>query len=331
MLKKSDVLPAGFDPARPLVATTAVPNCPVCGSNRRQSFAYGYDYEIETCRNRWDFWSCDGCSAVWLDPRPAVSELGTIYPATYYAYQIEQKVPTIALKGKEFLDRLKFNGILGAIGKPPGSFLDIGCGNGRYMDFFANRGIPKKSIYGLELSEQTTEQLRAKGYNAYCRRVEDCTEIPDKSIDLATMFHVIEHVDDPKAVVKQIATWLAAGGHLVMETPNIDSWDARMFKSTFWGGYHIPRHWALFNEPSMRRLLEDAGFEVLRVSYKTGHSFWMYSFHHAIKYGLKLPWLARWFDPLKGVPALIAFTGFDIVRGALGFRTSAMLVIARKR
>jgi 2-polyprenyl-3-methyl-5-hydroxy-6-metoxy-1,4-benzoquinol methylase len=126
----------------------------------------------------------------------------------------KQKVPTIALKGKEFLDRLKFNGILDAIGKPPGSFLDIGCGNGRYMDFFANRGIPKKSIYGLELSEQTTEQLRAKGYNAYCRRVEDCTEIPDKSIDLATMFHVIEHIDDPKAVVKQIATWLAAGGHL---------------------------------------------------------------------------------------------------------------------
>jgi hypothetical protein len=80
----------------------------------------------------------------------------------------------------------------------------------------------------------------------------------------------------------------------------------------------------------MRTLLEDAGFEVVRVSYKTGHSFWMYSFHHAIKY-LKLPWLARWFDPLKGVPALIAFTEFDIVRGALGFRTSAMLVIARKR
>ncbi len=121
----------------------------------------------------------------------AVTELGTIYPTTYYAYRIEQNIPTISLKGKEFLDRLKLNGILGAIGKPPGSFLDIGCGNGRYMDFFANRGMAKKSIYGLELSEETTERLRAKGYNAYCSRVEDCTEVPEKSIDLATMFHVM--------------------------------------------------------------------------------------------------------------------------------------------
>jgi SAM-dependent methyltransferase len=145
------------------------------------------------------------------------------------------------------------------------------------------------------------------------------------------MFHVIEHVDDPKAVVKQIATWLTAGGHLVVETPNIDSWDAKMFQKTFWGGYHIPRHWTLFNESSIRTLLEDAGFEVIGVSYKTGHSFWMYSFHHALKYHLSLPWLARFFDPLRGVPALIACTGFDIVRSALGFRTSAMLVIARKR
>src|SRR6266576_768300 len=98
---------------RPLVATAPVPACPVCSSNRRQPFAYGYDYEIE------------------------------------------QNIPTISLKGKEFLDRLKLNGILSAIGKSPGSFLDIGCGNGRYMDFFANRGMAKKSIYGLELSEVT--------------------------------------------------------------------------------------------------------------------------------------------------------------------------------
>jgi 2-polyprenyl-3-methyl-5-hydroxy-6-metoxy-1,4-benzoquinol methylase len=330
VLNTSDVLPPGFDPARPLVATTAVPACPVCSSGHRQHFAYGYDYEIETCRNRWDFWLCDGCSAVWLDPRPAVAELGTIYPPTYYAYHIEQKISAIALKGKAFLDRLKFNGILKAIAKPPESFMDIGCGNGRYMEFFANRGMARKSIYGLELSEDTIEQLRAKGYNAHCSRVEDFTAVADNSIDLATMFHVIEHVDDPKAVVKQIASWLTAGGHLVMETPNVASWDARMFQKTFWGGYHIPRHWTLFNEPSMRRLLEDAGLEVVGVSYKTGHSFWMYSFHHALKYGLSLPWLARFFDPVRGLPALVAFTGFDMIRGALGFRTSAMLVIARK-
>jgi len=43
-------------------------------------------------------------------------------------------------------------------------------------------------------------------------------------------------------------------GALVVETPNLDSWDARLFKETWWGGYHIPRHWTLFDANSLRRL-----------------------------------------------------------------------------
>jgi 2-polyprenyl-3-methyl-5-hydroxy-6-metoxy-1,4-benzoquinol methylase len=316
--------------ASPIIATESVPRCPICDSAQRQHFASGFDYEIETCSNRWEFWECESCSAVWLDPRPAVAELGTIYPPTYYAYQIEHKVSSLSLKGKELLDRLKFSQVLSVIGKPPRSFLDIGCGNGRYMDVFAKRGINKSSIYGLELSDSQVRELQARGFKAFNRRVEDCEEIPTGAIDLATMFHVIEHVADPKAVVERISAWLSDNGHLVIETPNINSADAHIFKKTFWGGYHIPRHWTLFNESSLRRLFESAGLEVISVTYQTGHSFWMYSFHHVIKYKLRMPWLARWFVPLTGVPFLIAFTGFDIIRRLLGFRTSAMLLIARK-
>ena len=64
--------------------------------------------------------------------------------------------------------------------------------------------------------------------------------------------------------------------------------------------------------------------------YQTGHSFWMYSFHHLLRYRLGLVGLSHWFDPIKGLPFLIAFTGLDKLRAALGFRTSAILVIARK-
>jgi 2-polyprenyl-3-methyl-5-hydroxy-6-metoxy-1,4-benzoquinol methylase len=314
----------------PTITTEPVPKCPICGGAKRQFFASGFDFEIETCRNRWDFWQCDFCSAVWLDPRPAVSELATIYPPTYYAYQIEQKVSPLSLRGKEILDRVKFAGVLRTIGTEPRSFLDIGCGNGRYMDVFAKRGISKSSIYGLELSDSQIKELQLKGYKAFKRRVEDCEEIPPGSIDLATMFHVIEHVADPIAVIERIGTWLSDGGHLVIETPNIDSIDARIFQRSFWGGYHIPRHWTLFNETSLRRLFETAGLKVIGVSYETGHSFWMYSFHHLIKYKLRMPRLARCFNPLTGMPFLIAFTGLDIIRRTFGFRTSAMLLIAQK-
>jgi hypothetical protein len=75
----------------------------------------------------------------------------------------------------------------------------------------------------------------------------------------------------------------------------------------------------------MRTLLEDAGFEVVGVSYKTGHSFWMYSFHHALKYGLSFPWLARFFDPLSGVPALVG----DVPGSVEFLKRSALPTLSR--
>jgi SAM-dependent methyltransferase len=323
-------LPYGFNPHAPEIAIERIPYCPVCRSANRAHFASGYDYELETCRNEWNFWQCRECRAVWLDPRPAAAELGVIYPRSYYAYNRSEKVSAIARKGKELLDRIKFNGFLKRTGRP-NSFLDIGCGDGRYLDLFARRGIPKERIYGLDLSEEQARRLRQRGYRVYQRRVEDCSEIPAASIDLATMFHVIEHVADPARVVRRIAEWLSPGGALVVETPNLDSWDARLFKETWWGGYHIPRHWTLF-DASLRRLFEECGLSVQHCAYQTGHASWMNSFHHVAKYNSRSPSprRAKWFELPKGLPLLIAFTGFDIVRRALGARTSAILMVAQK-
>lgn len=325
--------PSNYSPNAPEIATEAVVSCPVCAHTSRERIASGYDYEIETCANEWVLWRCDACTAVWLDPRPATSELGVIYPPTYYAYEMDKNISPLAIKGKEWLDRKKFAGVLKIIGREPASFLDIGCGNGRYLEMFAKRGMPREKIYGLELSDSKISELRKRGFNAYCRRVEDCSEIPPGSIDLATMFHVIEHVADPLEVIEKIGTWLSKDGHLVLETPNIASLDARLFNETYWGGYHIPRHWTLFNAQSLAQLLDRAGFELEHLSYQTGHSFWMYSFHHVLKYNARLPMprLAQWFSPTQGLAFLLAFTGFDLVRRSIGFRTSAMLAVARKR
>ena len=166
----------------------------------------------------------------------------------------------------------------------------------------------------------------------FCERVEDASGIPEGGVDLITMFHVIEHVDDPGTVIRRITDWLSPGGIFALETPNLDSLDARLFHKTYWGGYHIPRHWNLFTPATMSRLLTDNGMEVLGVGFQTGHSFWMYSLHHAVRYGGggSRPGLGQLFDPIRSLLGIAAFTGFDLVRGALGSKTSAMLMIGRK-
>jgi SAM-dependent methyltransferase len=327
-----DALPPEFDESLPEIPVEQVPTCAICGSADSAAFAEGYDYELRTCRNRWHFVRCTGCGHVRLDPRPHPAALPIIYPPAYYAYNYDTQVHPLARRAKQWLDERKFRGILRHLDRAPASYLDVGCGNGRFLDLMAARGISRDRIFGLELDQATVMRLQARGYHAFCARVEECEEIAEGSLDLITMFHVIEHVDAPDAVVRRLVRWLAPGGVLAIETPNFDSWDARLFRDRFWGGYHIPRHWHLFTPATLTRLLEGAGLSLSAVRYQTGHSFWLYSFHHRLRYGTPPHRaLARRFDPMGGsLLALASVTALDKLRAALGFRTSAMLVIATK-
>lgn len=315
----------------PIVSEQIIGTCVLCGGTDLVPFASGYDYEIRTCANEWKFKRCANCEHVQLDPRPATAELSVIYPTHYYSYTMSEKLSAIALRGKDLLDRLKLRKILRYLKSPPTTYLDIGCGDGRYLrSIESSNSIPRSNIYGLELNEKTVEKLRGEGFEVFYERVETCNAIQPGSISLATMFHVIEHVDDPVAVIAKISDWLVAGGILAIETPNIDALDAKLFRKTYWGGYHFPRHWHLFHEKTLSELLRRQGIEPIHISYQTGHSFWMYSFHHFLRYKLKLARLSQLFDPMKGLLFLICFTGFDKIRAALGMKTSSILIVGRK-
>jgi len=284
------VAPAAIEPAppdeflrdgAPSIAVEEVPVCPVCTAGQFHTFTTGFDYELRTCANAWRFVRCAACTHVWLNPRPALDALGVIYPPTYYAYNYETKIHPIALRGKAMLDRWKMSGIVRRLARAPRSYLDVGCGSGRFLKAMEQRGICRERLYGLELDERVVADLAAQGYQVRCQRVETCDSIPDASIDLITMFHVIEHVDDPAAVIRRLAAWLAPGGVLAIETPNIDSLDARLFHDRLWGGYHIPRQWNLFSASTLGGLLRDAALTVTDTLYQTGHSFWMYMNYHA--------------------------------------------------
>jgi SAM-dependent methyltransferase len=315
----------------PKISTEEVPVCPVCGARDFAQFAVGFDYELLTCANPWRFVQCGACRHVWLNPRPAVAELGVVYPPTYYAYNYETINP-VARKAKEMLDRNKIAKIVRYCPQVPKSYLDVGCGDGRFLRVMEQLGVPRAGLYGLELDKRVVERLREQGYGGvYCERAEEVSSFPEGGIDLVTMFHVIEHVDNPGTVIGRVRRWLSPGGVFALETPNLDSMDARIFQRTYWGGYHFPRHWNLFTPASISRLLTDNGLEVMATIFQTGHSFWMYSLHHAVRYeGKSRPRLGAWFDPMKSLVGLAGFTAFDLARAAVGAKTSAMLMICRK-
>lgn len=315
----------------PEIPTQEVPHCAVCGSDRHRPDAAGYDYELGTCTNLWRFVACLDCGQIRLHPRPSLKALPVIYPPNYYAYQYDRISP-IARRAKQFMDASKLRTVLRFLGRPISSYLDVGCGDGRYLEYLAARGVGREHLFGLELDHRVVADLVRRGFRAWCERVETCERFERGSLDLITMFHVIEHLDAPDKVLERLSSWLRPGGLLALETPNIDSLDARLFRDGRWGGFHFPRHWHLFTPETISKLLGRYGLEIMDVRFQTGHSFWMYSFHHSLRFR-KHPWprLARAFDPLQSVVGLAAFTAFDKFRAALGASTSGMLVLARNR
>lgn len=313
------------------IATIEAEVCAVCTGRNRSLIAKGLDFEYETCSNSWKVWECKNCGHLQISPRPDESTLKIIYPDNYYSYDMKANVSALALSCKAWLDNLKFKGIIHQSRQMPKSFLDIGCGDGRYLELMARLGIKKEFIHGLEFNQRAAENARAKGLNVHESKVEDAQFLSEHSFEMVSMFHVIEHLANPGDVIQSISKIMAPKGILVIETPNAESWDAALFRSRYWGGYHFPRHWHIFTPSSLARLLNQNGYDLLYTKYQPGHSFWLFSIHHVLKYKLKLPILARFFHPLTNIPALAIVVAFDLIRAKLGFKTSAMLMIAQKR
>ena len=147
------------------------------------------------------------------------------------------------------------------------------------------------------------------------------------------MFHVIEHVANPSEQIKKICNYLSDEGILVLETPNHQSIDHTLFTSKYWGGYHIPRHFTVFDEQSLKKMLLDNNFKILKTFFKPGHYFWQMSLYNLVQDKYKyLSFIKHFLSPFKilGLPLLIFFTIFDLIRSILGFKTSTILFVAKK-
>ena len=306
-------------------------NCGVCGGTASCPYATGKDFEYRTSSDSFTMVKCLACTNVYLNPRPTKDELNTIYPPNYYAYNYESMISPIALKAKDFLDARKIAGWLKYLATATPTFLDVGCGNGRYLKMLHKLGVPSEKLYGVELSQREIDQVCAEGFNGLCGRIEDVVErLPQAGFDLIVILQVLEHVEDPALVVSHLAKLLRCGGVLIIETPNVEGLDAQIFKKRYWGGYHFPRHWNLFNKATLTRLVTTQGLKVRACNFLPAHSFWIFSCHHAIEEQFKLALLARVFDPHKNVFLLSLFTGFDMLRAALGFSTSNIQFVAVK-
>jgi predicted SAM-dependent methyltransferase len=100
-------------------------------------------------------------------------------------------------------------------------------------------------------------------------------EYPANHFDAITMSHVIEHLHDPLAALRECYRILRPGGVLWVATPNLGSYGHKLFGRD-WRGLEPPRHLGIFTRESLKAGLKETGFEVSgqpRVSYSTHYIF----------------------------------------------------------
>jgi 2-polyprenyl-3-methyl-5-hydroxy-6-metoxy-1,4-benzoquinol methylase len=145
--------------------------------------------------------------------------------------------------------------------------LEIGCSTGQISRKLSENGC---EVVGVELNEES-----ARVAQKYCKKVIVSDVCKIKATDYLNYFDfilfmdVLEHLDDPWDVLKKIKVYLKDGGLVVISVPNIANWAIRwnlLFGNFKYGtrGILDKTHLRFFNEKSAKKLLEDAGFEIVK-------------------------------------------------------------------
>lgn len=227
--------------------------CPLCGVTPIFRFLHAPD-RFHWRKQLYGLKRCSSCSYVWLDAPPKPSEMLLHYDEDYHK--------TIAMGGEGSAEK-RWERPRRVVQRysQGGALLDIGCSSGGFLSTL--RQGPWK-LYGVEMEESTAQRARAaSGAEVFVGDVEKAPFEPG-SFDVITCFDLLEHLNEPGQFLCKVKKWLKPSAILVVQVPNISSWEARLFGS-FWYGLELPRHLSHFSTQSLRHVMNELGFEVLSI------------------------------------------------------------------
>ena len=245
--------------------------CPICISNNIQEQLSAKDYTVS--QNIFSIWHCNNCTARFTQDVPAQDAIGAYYASENYISHSDTKKGIInslyhlvrkrTLGGKRRL-------VINETGMVKGSILDIGCGTGAFLQTMKEADW---NITGLE-PDVVARTKAAELYNIQPQEPGKLFELPVASFNAISMWHVLEHVHELHAYIKQIAALLAVNGKAFIAVPNYTSKDADIYKE-FWAAYDVPRHLYHFSPQSMENLLSQHGLKLKAVKPMWFDSFYV--------------------------------------------------------
>jgi 2-polyprenyl-3-methyl-5-hydroxy-6-metoxy-1,4-benzoquinol methylase len=227
-----------------------------------RDFITGHDFKVAHCA---------ACGFAVTTPQPGPHEIAGYYPIGYYGAVEQRRFPGMVENLQNALYSLRVREVeaVEEVGRGVPTapqqrrVLDVGCGRGVLLQEFRCRGW---EVQGTELSEQAASYARQSlKIPVELGSLEDI-RFPANHFDAIILWHVLEHVTDPRSLLAEINRILKPGGVLLVSVPNFDSFEARVCKDR-WFHLDVPRHITHFSETTLQEVLTEKGFEV---RHKTG-------------------------------------------------------------
>jgi 2-polyprenyl-3-methyl-5-hydroxy-6-metoxy-1,4-benzoquinol methylase len=211
---------------------------------------------------------CDNCGLVFL------SSFGHIKKSHYEDSGMhDREVLDIDkwLKATEEDDKRRYQFVKEKITNK--SVLDFGCGIGGFLNLVKNSA---SKADGVELEKALKSSFKQRKLNVFPN-----LSLVKSRYDVITAFHVLEHLEKPKEILKQLSKFLTEGGEMIIEVPNSNDalltlYENKPFQNfTYWS-----QHLFLFNEKTMSELVEQAGLRLNWIKHiqrysLSNHLYWL--------------------------------------------------------
>jgi SAM-dependent methyltransferase len=138
-----------------------------------------------------------------------------------------------------------------------GRLLEIGCSTGEFLGAAHQLSF---TVKGIEADLHTSAAARARGLDCLTGSLLEA-QLPPASQEAIALYHVIEHLPSPQAIVRECERLLTPGGWLVLEAPNLQNLWYRCL-GTRWRQF-IPDHLYFFTPATLRSLCERHGLRVV--------------------------------------------------------------------
>ena len=199
---------------------------------------------------------CNECRAIFLTPRPTDKQLTAAYDDSYYGER-DDKFESNVERVIDFFRERRARRLVKHL-KPPAKILDLGCGNGKFLERVQSKG--QYEIHGIEMPGRSAMRAeKVKGLHLKLGQLQ-AGDYTENTFDAITLNHVFEHLTEPAETLQNIYKILKPSGVLLIAIPNIDSLQSRLFKGK-WLHLDPPRHLFFFRPTHLHLALRKFGFE----------------------------------------------------------------------